>query len=272
MRSFKNRIDDCLRGKKLLTGVVSLTLAVLLCLFCCIDSVCAADSTSASAADPTSAFAGDPAPTEHGWPFKFRFARRPPPSLSPEELRQRPLLHFRSWANQPLPPVLSFLFILFVTIVVSEILPSQMETARRYYVAHYWRSLWSGILGCLMFTTSARLLFLSDIGTPLATLCMGVLQLLVLIGVAISSTLIGQTILSLVPRKPAAGAGKRQWFERLAAPLVGSLLLALLLIIPPLGILPRIGIRLIMLLSFLGMGALFRTGMGTKELGGSSEK
>jgi cytochrome b561 len=169
-----------------------------------------------------------------------------------------------------MPPVLSFLFLLFITVVASEIMPSRMEIARRYYANHYWRSFWTGIVACLLLTTLARALFVSEIGEPLAIGSLAVLQFFVLIGVAISSTLIGQTIVSVVSPKRAP-AVKRQWFARLAAPLVGSLLLALLLVIPPLGILPRIGIRLIMLLSFLGMGAWFRTGMGTKELGGSSE-
>lgn len=201
---------------------------------------------------------------------RFGFGRYLQGDFSKDDLRRRPLLYFRIWANQPMPPVLSFLFLLFITVVASEIMPSRMEIARRYYANHYWRSFWTGIVASLLLTTLARALFVSEIGEPLAIGSLAVLQFFVLIGVAISSTLIGQTILSVVSPKRAP-AVKQQWFARLAAPLVGSLLLALLLVIPPLGILPRIGIRLIMLLSFLGMGAWFRTGMGTKELGGSSE-
>lgn len=185
------------------------------------------------------------------------------------DLRRRPLLYFRMWANKPLPPVLSFLFLLFISLVASEVMPSRLEVARRYYATHYWRSLWSGIVACLLFVTLARALFASEIGVPLAIVSLAALEFFVLIGVAISSSLVGQTVLSIFSGKQAAPL-KRQWFERLAAPLLGSFLLTLLLLIPPLGILPRIGIRLIMLLSFLGMGAWFRTGMGTKEVGSAS--
>lgn len=192
--------------------------------------------------------------------------------LPKEDLRRRPLLYFRMWANKPLPLVPSFLFLFFITLVASELMPARMEVARSYYASHYWRSLWSGIVACLLFTTSARALFASDIGVPLAVVSLAALEFFVLIGASISTTLIGQTVLTVVnPKRAPAPATKRHWTKRLAAPLVGSLLLSLLLIIPPLGILPRVGIRLIMLLSFLGMGAFFRTGMGTKEMGGSSE-
>ncbi|HEY9730444.1 MAG TPA: hypothetical protein V6C89_00940 [Drouetiella sp.] len=203
-------------------------------------------------------------------PSRPGFRRYLPGDFSSDDLRRRPLLYFRIWANKPLPPVLSFLFLLFITVVASELMPARMAVARRYCASHYWRSFWTGIVSCLLFTTLARALFVSEIGLPLAIGSMAVLQFFVLIGVTVSSTLIGQTILSIVGFKDTP-AVKRQWFARLGAPLVGSLLLALLLVIPPLGVLPRIGIRLIMLLSFLGMGAWFRTEMGTKELGGSSE-
>jgi hypothetical protein len=187
-----------------------------------------------------------------------------------EQLQRRPLLYFRVWANKPLPPVKSFLFLVFITLVASELMPKRMAIARRAYATAYWKCLWHGIVACLLFLTAARALYFSEIGIPLALVDIGVLEFFLLIGFAVSSTLIGQTLLLMMRLKRTAASGTH-WSERFVAPVLGCLVLSLLLIIPPLGILPRIGVRLIMLLCFLGMGAFFRTGMGTKELGISSE-
>ncbi len=253
---------------RLLSRAIAIVFAVLLsasCLFCSATLAAEEESSPVSISAVTVPSETDTAAPSVGLAQQFQ-----PNSLKKEDLRRRPLLYFRLWANKPLPLVPSFLFLFFITVVASEIMPARMEVARRYYANNYWRSLWSGILATLLFTTSARALFASEIGVPLAVVSLAALEFFILIGTTISTTLIGQTILSVLNPKRAP-ATTRHWAKRLAAPLVGSLLLSLLLIIPPLGILPRVGIRLIMLLSFLGMGAWFRTGMGTKEMGGSSE-
>lgn len=277
MPVFRSKFKHCRKGKIVSARVAHSFAALLLCVFCIATSVASAAPVQSTdepgiAESQQSSIIAATVPEESekaAFPHRLGFGRLDG-EFSKEDLRRRPLLYFRMWANKPLPLVPSFLFLLFISLVASEVMPARMEVARQYYTNHYWKSLWSGLISCLLFTTLARALFASEIGVPLATVSLAALQFFVLIGVAISSTLIGQTILSVFGPKQSI-AVKRPWFERLAAPLVGSLLMSLLLVIPPLGILPRIGIRLIMLLSFLGMGAWFRTEMGTKELGGSSE-
>ncbi len=266
MRAFKIKIRTSLPASLCSAKAISFACGFLLsasCLFC---AAVGAQEESA----PVSISAATVAGETDTQPSYAALAQQFQPDLSKDDLRRRPLLYFRMWANKPLPLVPSFLFLFFIAVVASEIMPARMEVARRYYANHYWRSLWSGIVACLLFTTAARALFASEIGVPLAVVSLAVLEFFLLVGTTISTTLIGQTLLCVLTPKRAP-ATKRHWVKRLAAPLVGSLLLSLLLIIPPLGILPRVGIRLIMLLSFLGMGAWFRTGMGTKEMGGSSE-
>jgi hypothetical protein len=291
MPVFRSKIESCFYGKRTSAVACLGSLALLACFFCLTpvlaskpaDPISVTDSRSLSAPDRASSDLSSPDYTsdriaatvpeqveDFDESSRYGLNGQLQADFPKNDLRRRPLLYFRMWANKPLPPVLSFLFLLFISIVASEVMPSRMDVARRYYATHYWRSLWSGIVACLLFVTLARALFASEIGLPLAIVSLAALELFVLIGVAISSTLVGQTILSVFSRKQAAPI-KRQWFERLAAPLLGSFLLSLLLLIPPLGILPRIGIRLIMLLSFLGMGAWFRTGMGTKDVGSASE-
>ncbi|CAN5447608.1 hypothetical protein BH10CYA1_BH10CYA1_44620 [soil metagenome] len=266
MRASKIKIRIGLPTSKFSVKAIAIAFGFLLIASCFLCAAVAAEEESA----PVSISAAT-IPGETGTPSPFvALAQQLQPELSKEDLRRRPLLYFRIWANKPLPLVPSFFFLFFITVVASEIMPARMDVARRYYASHYWRSLWSGIVATLLFTTSARALFASEIGVPLAVVSLAALEFFVLVGVTISTTLIGQTILTVLSPKRAPAA-KRHWTKRLAAPLVGSLLLSLLLMIPPLGILPRVGIRLIMLLSFLGMGAWFRTGMGTKEMGGSSE-
>jgi hypothetical protein len=201
----------------------------------------------------------------------LKFAEQFQPDISKEDMRKRPLLYFRNWANTPLPPVQSFFFLLFATLVVSELMPTRLERARRSCASSYWRSLWCGIVASLLFVASARALLVSEIGIPLGFLSLAALELFLLIGFAISATLIGQTLLTTMRLDQTPGSS-RVWVGRLGAPFLGTLLLSFVLMIPQIGLLPRIGIRLIMLLCFLGMGAWFRTGMGTKEMGSTSEK
>lgn len=279
MRAFKIKTETALRRSKSPAIAMTIACGFLLSAACLFGSVAIAQENSTPVSisaqensEPVSIGAATvPPETEEVSPYAALMPQFHP-QMSKDDLRRRPLLYFRMWANKPLPLVPSFLFLFFITVVASEIMPARMDVARNYYVSNYWRSLWSGIVACLLFTTSARALFASEIGVPLAVVSLAALEFFVLIGTSISSTLIGQTILSVLSPKRAPGpVTRRHWAKRLAAPLVGSLLLSLLLIIPPLGILPRVGIRLIMLLSFLGMGAFFRTGMGTKEMGGSSD-
>lgn len=259
------------RYKQLVAGLVRVMVVTATILSCQLFTVAwAGESPRAGESFPVE-LTDTSTSADYGNAPAFGILKQFQPDLSPEVLRRRPMLYFRAWANKPLPVVPSFLFLLFITTVVSEIIPSRLETARRYLTQRYWKSLWSGILACLLFTTAVRALFLSEIGTPLALLTLAVLQLFILIGVAISATLIGETILSALSPVGASNSRALKWSKRFGCPLIGCLLLSLLLLIPPLGLLPRVGIRLIMLFSFLGMGAWFRTGMGTKEVGGTSK-
>ncbi len=182
-----------------------------------------------------------------------------------DQIRTRPLLFFRQWANKPLPPVQTFFFLLFVTVLAGEIIPARLELARLSYARRFWKCLWAGFLGCLIFVALARALFLSEIGMPLAIGSLAVLQLLLLLGFAVSSTLIGEAILVRL-RVDGALSNRKPWVLRQARAVTGTLILFAIVMIPGIGMLPRIGIRLIMLLCFLGMGALFRTRMGTKDV------
>lgn len=201
-----------------------------------------------------------------------KFSQQFQPESSQADLRRRPLLYFRNWANQPLPPVQSFFFLLFVTLLASELMPTRLERARRACASGYWKSLWYGVVACILLTASARALFTSEIGSPLGIVSLAALELFVLLGFAVSATLIGQTLLTTMHLRQTTAAVGRAWVGRLGAAFLGTLILSLIMMIPQIGPLPRIGIRLIMLLCFLGMGALFRTGMGTKEMGSTSEK
>ncbi|HEY9677194.1 MAG TPA: hypothetical protein V6C76_04270 [Drouetiella sp.] len=197
---------------------------------------------------------------------RFNIAAEP----SEEELHAHPALYFRVWANKPLPPVRTFFFLVFVSLVVAELLPLRMEKARAACSRNFWKCFWGGILGTFILCTLARGAYLSHIGMPLALLSLGLLQFLLLMGFSVSATLLGQTILTICGVKRSVGLD-RPWIRRLGEPILGCFLLSLLLIIPPFGPLPRIGVRLILLLCFLGLGAWFRTGLGTKEIGGASE-
>jgi hypothetical protein len=106
---------------------------------------------------------------------------------------------------------------------------------------------------------SARFLFISEIGEPLAYLVLGFSQLILLLGLTVSSSLFGLAV--------AAKSGLSKNFQNnqgsslglLLETTLGTIFVSLLLLIPGISILPPIGNRLVLLCSFLGAGALLRS-------------
>lgn len=180
------------------------------------------------------------------------------------ELRTRPMAYLRWWSNRALPIVPTFLYIFLLTIAAQEVLPDRIAASRDCCRKQFWRSLGRGFLVFTLFVCFAVPLFRSEIGTPLAFLAIAILELLLLFGITIATSLFGENILTAM--KLADKMAKKPRLSRIMISLAGTIVLSIILAIPGLGILPRFGTRLGTLLATLGMGAFIKTRLGTRPL------
>jgi hypothetical protein len=130
-------------------------------------------------------------------------------------------------------------------------MPKLLSAAGKRCRTEFWRSLILGtatVAGALLLI---RLLFLSVIGTPLAFAFIAALELGLLLGLATVSATVGVSVLGLLPVTRSRTLYWK-WIELT----VGALLVSTLLLIPAIGILPPLGIRLVTLLAVLGLGSL----------------
>ncbi|MBA3995301.1 MAG: hypothetical protein C0469_17415 [Cyanobacteria bacterium DS2.3.42] len=187
------------------------------------------------------------------------------------ELRKRPLQYWRYYAMQPPRPILTTIFVLFFCITLNLVFKKRVAVATDCIGKSFWKTLGSGILCLFLLVTTTRLCYEVEFFEPLAVLSMGVLQLLCLFGLAISTRMFGQSIMRKFNFcQPAAGADPTV-LQILVWIALGVAILACFYFVPPISLpfansYARLAPRVGMLLSILGMGALVRTRLGRKEL------
>jgi hypothetical protein len=164
------------------------------------------------------------------------------PQLGGQHIATPRMLWFH-WANGEKRPIAAFLF------------PKWTAKAQVECKTHFWRSLLFGVLVVAVAVVAMRLSLATLLGWPLAILVMGGLQFLALTGLTAMIVLMGQSIGFYLKFETLI---KRPDVRRLAYIVIGALICALLLQIPGVGTLPRIGTRLVALLAMVGIGALFR--------------
>jgi hypothetical protein len=139
-----------------------------------------------------------------------------------------------------------------------------LSAAQEHCRSSFWKSLLAGAFAVVAGAILARCLFVSQIGQPLAWLTLGALQLGLILGVAVSSKLIGDSVLARLGLAGKPPLAARPWLERAIPLTVGTALVCLLLLIPGVASFPRIGIRLVMLVAFLGFGGVVRAAMAAR--------
>jgi hypothetical protein len=172
------------------------------------------------------------------------------PQLGGQHIAAPRMLWFH-WANGEKRPVAAFLFLLFFSVTLSALFPRWTAKAQVECKTHFWRSLLFGVLVVAVAVVAMRLSLATLLGWPLAILIMGGLQFLALTGLTAMIVLMGQSIGFYLKFETLI---KRPDVRRLAYIVIGALLLQ----IPGVGTLPRIGTRLVALLAMVGIGALFR--------------
>src|SRR5688572_11738949 len=94
-----------------------------------------------------------------------------------EDLHRRPFLYWRAWAAGPIPFARGALFAVIITYASWLAVPNLLSTARNKCRTQFWRCLLIGtgsVAGTLLLV---RMLFLSEIGTPLAYALIAALEL-----------------------------------------------------------------------------------------------
>ncbi len=183
-----------------------------------------------------------------------------------KKLGFRPMMQWHFWANRPKPFLPSFVFILTFALVLTTLFPKWMSAAQSYTRQHFWLSLFGG---CAICTVSLWLIKISVgtlFGWPLGTFLAGLLQLGVMAGLSAITLLIGQTFGHYVKIESWPVIGANSGRIRFAQLVLGAVFFALLLQLPGVGHLPKIGTRLVALLAVLGLGAIFKSRPGQSEV------
>lgn len=196
------------------------------------------------------------------------------------DIRRRPMMYWRRFADRPVPPRGTFLFFIFFNSLICLAFKKRVEVASSCVRKSFWKSLFVGFIFVILMGIAARFCFDSALFTPAALLILGIGQLLVLAGLAVSSMTVGTAILNKlgvttmsVSQTENADQPARSFVEKLKfnlhylAPVIfSSVLVTLISLIPTLGFLPRMGTRFVMWFCVLGLGALIRTKLGRKPL------
>jgi hypothetical protein len=184
--------------------------------------------------------------------------------VSDIELQHRPFLYFRMWAARPPRVVPMALFVFMLTLVLGYVLTDRLTVARQTIRQQFWRSLGQGFITVVVALSFARPLFVSEIGTPLAHLLIGLIQLLLMTGLSTTVILIGETCLKRMGLADKLANHPR--LNRFATAALGTIFVGLIAALPRIGMLPPVGIRLALLFCMLGSGGLLRSNFGAKSL------
>lgn len=171
----------------------------------------------------------------------------------------RPMVQWYFWANQRKPFLPSVGFILFFSLISWSLLPTLHRRASQVCREKFWSTFLTGVLAVFALILLVRMAIGSLIGWSMGIVLIGLFQLLLMCGVAIVSSIIGQRICSLLKLDKLPLLKERPRSMRFTELLVGALVLSALLQIPGIGVLPRIGTRLVAMLAVLGLGGIFQT-------------
>jgi hypothetical protein len=172
--------------------------------------------------------------------------------VSDIELQHRPFLYYRFWANRPLRVVPMAIFVFLLTLVLGYVISDRLTVARQTIRRQFWRSLGQGFITIVVALSFARPLFISEIGTPLAHLLIGLIELLLVTGLSTTVILISETCLKRMGLADKFANHPR--LNRFATAALGTIFVGLIAALPRIGMLPPVGIRLALLFCMLGSG------------------
>lgn len=192
------------------------------------------------------------------------------PDFSKQDTNRAPLMAFRRWAYQSKPFVPAFLFSLFIGLVGTSFFPKNITVAQECCMKSFWRSLGRAFLAITVLVIFIRILILLQVTVPLATVLVAVLQLAIISGLSVGISLLGDRIFCKTGLAKLSFMEEHPRWATFFRILIGSLLIALICQIPGIGRLPRIGIRIVVLIAILGLGGLLKTRFGNRSVSETS--
>lgn len=181
--------------------------------------------------------------------------------LAEEDIRQHPYLHFRRTINRHPRVGACFVFLILLGVISILCLPQQINEAKQFWRRKFFPCFGMGFLGAVLIMALARPLIVSGLGTPLALALIALLQLAMLLGLVVSACLFGETIATKVGIEKITWLAARPNLKQTTYLVIGTLILALALLIPGIGHFPRIGTRLVALIGIVGFGALIKANL-----------
>lgn len=165
---------------------------------------------------------------------------------------RRPFIFLRDTANKAWPPLLLFLGMTFMAstcrFAAPKLTSSCLECCRKNFLFTTAAGIFYSSLLMIMARTSFRVETLA----PMGILCIGLLQMSFLFGLAMAVNLLAAKIDARINTK------NNYWLSFLSI-MLASLLLTAVSTVPALGRLPRLGNRVLLTLAMIGAGSLVRS-------------
>jgi len=213
------------------------------------------------------------APDEEDTQRVRRFAKMVPPAFRAwlPDVRQgghhrTPVLSFRHWMVERKPLPATFLFCMFIGLLGTAFFPKQISVAAECCRTQFWRCLGRATLSGIVVLITIIILDRLVITESLATVLIALMQFVLVAGLSVGVSMLGDRVLE---RTKITNIEYLKTHPRVATflkLLIGSLLIALIVQLPGLGKLPRIGIRIAVLIAILGAGGLLKTRFGTQPV------
>lgn len=172
-------------------------------------------------------------------------------------VRHFPVLYWRLWADKPQDPFIAFLILMAVSNLVWFLLPKSLTGAAQALGRNFWSSFAHGLVALCGTLLAIRVLFMSVVGSPVSYFLIAAIETGFFLGVSISGLVMGRAILHKL--NLLKSEEKNTAKERALYLACGMAILSLMLLIPELGEIPRLGTRLVSLYCILGMGALIHS-------------
>lgn len=173
--------------------------------------------------------------------------------------KYRPMLQLRYWANQRQHFLPAFAFCLGAASILWIPFGKKLEAAASISRSRFWRSLFVGVMVSMVTLFLAKLFFVSGVGWPAGILTIAILQLAMTGGLVVMTNIIGEAIARVLRLTHIGFIAERPVVQRGVFLILGSVILAGIILIPGPGKLPPIGTRLIMLFALVGLGALYKS-------------
>ncbi|MBX9666368.1 MAG: hypothetical protein K2X93_02070 [Candidatus Obscuribacterales bacterium] len=180
--------------------------------------------------------------------------------------RRAPVMVFRRWAAERKRFVPTFLFCTFAGLIGTAFFSRYVAVAQECCRQQFWRCIGRSILTGVTILISVRVLDNLVITQPLSAVLIAMLEAGLIAGLSIGVSLIGERLSTKSGLCKIEYFGNHQRVTEFVRILLGSLVIALIVQIPGIGLMPRIGIRVAVLIAILGSGGLLATKFGTRPI------